>query len=172
MREPSRLLIASDANPDALAEIAWKAGRKSARGGVPNLICIAEPLDLLSAELGPVAERITIILPWGSLLRAVAQPEINSLRQIAQLSLPQAAVEIVFSYDERRDARRPAPLDSGILNEEHISRLPEFYEQAGLRIEVVQRLPQQELAAYETTWAGRLAFGRAREVWRVRGIKN
>src|SRR5215470_5134087 len=104
--EPSRLFIASDANPDALSEIAWRAGRKPARGGVPNLICIAEPLETLATELGAVADRVTIILPWGSLLRAVAAPELLSLRYIASLCILEASVEIVLSYDEQRDARQ------------------------------------------------------------------
>src|SRR5215475_12730032 len=104
--EPSRLFIASDANPDALSEIAWRAGRKPARGGVPNLLCIAEPLDTLATELAAVADRVTIILPWGSLLRAVAAPELHSLRDIASLCRLDAGVEIVLSYDEQRDTRQ------------------------------------------------------------------
>src|SRR5260370_14965427 len=84
-REPDRLFIASDANPSLLLETAWKAGRKPARGGISNLICIAEPLDVLAAELGAVADRVTRILPWAILLRAVAAPAGNSLRSIPGL---------------------------------------------------------------------------------------
>jgi len=168
LREPSRLFIASDANPDALIETAWRAGRKLARGGVSNLICIAEPLNVLAAELGDVADRVTVILPWGNLLRAVVEPEIESLRDIAYLCVPGAAVEIVFSYDQQQDARKGSSLTSGSLTEEHLATtLPKAYEQAGLRIGEVKKVSQQELAAYETTWAKRLAFGRAREVWRL-----
>lgn len=168
LREPFRLFIASDANASALAETAWRAGRKPARGGTSNLLCIGEPLHVLG-ELGPVADRITIILPWGSLLRAVARPEIGSLRHIAHLCLPGATVEVVLSYDQQRDAGKTILPAGEKLDEEHIViRLPFSYEQAGLHIVAIERLPQQDLAAYETTWAGRLAFGRPREVWRIR----
>ena len=104
-RGPKRLFIASDANPSLLLQTAWKAGCKPRRGGISNLICIAEPMDVLAPELGAVADRVTVILPWGSLLRSVAAPDIDSLRHIAGLSVPGAAIEIVFSYDKERDAR-------------------------------------------------------------------
>jgi hypothetical protein len=32
----------------------------------------------------------------------------------------------------------------------------------------VERIAPKELAAYQTTWAKRLAFGRPRKVWRLR----
>jgi len=167
-REPSRLFIASDANPDALSEIAWRAGRKPARGGVPNLICIAEPLETLATELGAVADRVTIILPWGSLLRAVAAPELLSLRYIASLCILEASVEIVLSYDEQRDARQGILSPAGAVDEKHIATLPNLYREAGFHIMSADRLSEMELAAYQTTWAKRLAFGRPRKVWRLR----
>ena len=167
-REPSRLFIAADANPSALAETAWRAGRKTVRGGISNLICIAEPLATLATELTAAADRITVILPWGSLFRAVAAPELVSLRHIAQLCLSGANVEIVLSYDEQRDARERASLPAGGLSEEHIATLPGLYQQAGLQIVGADRFSQRELADYQTTWGKRLAFGRPRKVWRLR----
>ena len=135
------------------------------------MLCIAEPLDVLARELGAVAERITVILPWGSLLRAVAAPELESLRQIAGLCLSNANVEIVFSYD-LHDAREGAPLETGVFDEAHITgTLPRHYAQAGLQIVTVEQIPQRELTTYETTWAKRLAFGRPRKVWRIRATK-
>src|SRR5260370_9722037 len=145
--EADRLFIASDANPSLLLETAWKAGRKPARGGISNLICIAEPLDVLAAELGAVADRVTVMLPWGRLLRSVAAPDVNSLRSIAglrsiaDLCLPDATIEIVFSYDSERDARERAPLGVSVLDERHmLTTLPRLYEQACLPITLVERL--------------------------------
>jgi 16S rRNA (adenine(1408)-N(1))-methyltransferase len=136
---------------------------------VSNLICIAEPLDVLAAALTGAADRITIILPWGSLLRAVAAPKIDSLRHIARLCLPKATIEIVLSYDEQRDARQRAPLRAGGLDDEHMGTiLPRLYEQAGLLIVATEQISQRELADCQTTWAKRLAFGRPRNVWRLR----
>jgi len=162
------LFIASDANPAALTEIAWRAGRKASRGGLPNLICIAEPLQALATELAAAADRVTVILPWGSLLRVVTAPELVSLRHIAHLCLPDASVEIVLSYDEQRDAQQGILLPAGGFDEEHIATLTRLYQQAGLQIAAADRLSPKELADYQTTWAKRLAFGRPRKLWRLR----
>jgi hypothetical protein len=97
--------------------------------------------------LAGVADRITAILPWGGLLRAVAAPEIESLRHIARLCLPKASIEIVLSHDEQRDVRQSAPLRVGGLDEEHMrTTLPRLYEQAGLLIVAAEQISQRELA--------------------------
>jgi hypothetical protein len=112
-------------------------------------------------------------LPWGSLLKAVAVPEMNSLRQIARLCLPEAVIEIVFSYDEERDARERAPLGLAYLDEEHVLRnLPHIYREAGLQVQSAARMPQSQLMDYETAWAKRLAFGQPRDVWRIRATSG
>jgi 16S rRNA (adenine(1408)-N(1))-methyltransferase len=130
-------------------------------------LCIGEPLEMLANELGAVADRISVILPWGSLLGAVALPEVDALRHVARLCLPDATVEIVFSYDQQQDAREGAPLGTVVLDEQHIAMLAERYARAGLEIVSTANIPQRQLTAYETTWAKRLAFGRRREVWRI-----
>jgi len=114
---------------------------------------------------------LTVILPWGSLLRAVTAPEPTSLLQIASLCSDRAVVEIVFSFDPLRDAAEGTRLGINHLDEGHImSRLPVIYQQAGLQVSCVDRVPQRELSQYETTWAKRLANRRAREVWRIRAL--
>jgi len=167
LRDANRLFIASDSNADGLLDTAWKTTRKPARGGISNLLCIAEPLDILSKELGNVADRVTVILPWGSLLRAVAAPEVASLLQIASLCSSDASIEVVFSCDPQCDAGESARLGISHTDERHIKlTLPELYRQAGLRIVAAAKLPQRELSMYETAWAKRLATGRPRDVWR------
>ena len=116
---------------------------------------------------------MTVILPWGSLLRAVALPEPASLLQIASLCAPNAKIEIVLSFDPQRDASEGARLGLADLNETHIrSMLLEIYRQVGLEVACVGTIPQQELSEYETTWAKRLAVGSARNVWRIIVTRN
>jgi hypothetical protein len=55
------------------------------------------------------------------------------------------------------------------LDEEHMrTTLPRLYEQAGILFVAAEKISQRELADWQTTWAKRLAFGRARNVWRLR----
>ena len=167
------MFLATDANPDALLEIASRAARKPARGGVPNLICIAEPVEALSGELAGIADRITAILPWGSLLRALVQPETAFLHRLHRLCASEASLEIVFSYDQERDASEQGPLGAAGVQESYVRNvLPALYEAAGFRITGTDRISRSELSAYETSWAKRLAFGHPREVWRLRAAKS
>jgi hypothetical protein len=95
----------------------------------------------------------------------VAAAEIDSVRHIAALCLPQATVEIVLSHDGARDG---APLGFARLDEEHMyEKLPCIYQEAGLHVETVERIPQQNLSVYGTSWGKRLAFGQPRDVWRI-----
>jgi 16S rRNA (adenine(1408)-N(1))-methyltransferase len=165
---PGWLFLAADANPDALLETASRAARKPERGGVSNLLCIAEPADVLAAELAGIADRLTVILPWGSLLRAVALPEIESLRRLQRLCAPGAGIEIVFSYDEKRDAGDHGPLGHAHMSESRVRELLPLYESVGFQRLSASPISGHELQAYDTTWAKRLAFGRPRQVWRIR----
>jgi 16S rRNA (adenine(1408)-N(1))-methyltransferase len=167
------MFLATDANPDALLQTASRAARKPPRGGVPNLICIAEPLDVIADDLAGAADRVTVILPWGSLLRALVLPEIASLTHLRRLCALNASVEIVFSYDNKRDASARGPLGAFSVQEPHVRHvLPELYERAGFRVTSVEGISEHELGMYETTWAKRLAFGQRREIWRLRAIAN
>ena len=152
-----------------MLDTAARAARKPSRGGVRNLLCIAEPAETLADDLGAIANRITVILPWGSLLRGVALPEVSFLSALRRLCASDATVEIVFSYDERWDGGQQTRLGFASLQESHVRIvLPEVYERAGFRMTSVETLRQADLRSYETTWTTRLAFGRPREIWRVR----
>jgi 16S rRNA (adenine(1408)-N(1))-methyltransferase len=162
------MFLASDANPDALLETASRAGRKPARGGIGNLICIAEPVDVLARELAGIATFVTVILPWGSLLRGLVLPEIDSLRQLQRLCVPGACVEIVFSYDPARDAGSGSLGGLIHVDELHVHDvLKSAYEAVGFHWISAERIRQVELVRYESSWAKRLAFGRPREVWQL-----
>ncbi|HSF18008.1 MAG TPA: hypothetical protein VLK65_20895 [Vicinamibacteria bacterium] len=171
--EPSRLFVAVDLNDDALSRTAWRAARREARGGVRNLLCIAANARELSREIGGVADRVTIVLPWGELLRAVATPDSETLEAIAGLCQPDASLENVFSYDSRRDPSIPALRDYQNSNAAQVeAHLREPYQRAGLHIRRVEDLDQRALLDYPTTWATRLAHGSPRKVWRIRGRKD
>jgi hypothetical protein len=159
-RDPERLFVAVDANLDCLAETAWRASRRDARGGAPNLVCVAADACTLGAELPGIADRVTVVLPWGALLRAVATPEASALESLAALCRPGASVEVVFSHEPGVD-----PDGVTIAPPEDLRCA---YARAGLRVHGVERLGREALREYPTTWAKRLAFGRPREVWQIR----
>ena len=165
--------MAVDTHAEALAKIARQAARKASRGGVSNLLCIAEAAEVLGQALPGVADRVSVILPWGRLLRTVAEPNLEDLRHIAALGQMGADFEMVFSYDTRIDGQGGGPLGMGGLDEAHVrDRLPLAYASTGLAVQEVNRVNMDGLKTYSTTWTKRLAYGRKREVWRIRAVRR
>jgi hypothetical protein len=136
---------------------------------------LAATASELESELPSIAGRLSIVLPWGGLLRAVAQPEIDTLSALAGSCQADASVEIVFSFDERRDRTKATgdlPAYQSFGADDVRAYLSEPYFEAGIRVLGVESLAERDLLAYSTTWAKRLAHGRKRRVWRVRGRKR
>jgi 16S rRNA (adenine(1408)-N(1))-methyltransferase len=166
--DPGSLYIAVDPDAAALAEYAYRAGRKPARGGVDNAIFAIAAVEHLPSELEGLAERVRINFPWGSLLRALLAPDPPVLRSIAGLVRPGGTTEIVLSYDPGHDtgafASDPLPsLDQARIETELIPA----YEAAGLQISRWRRLTQDEALAIPSSWGRRLLHARPREVFLV-----
>ena len=125
------------------------------------MVCVAAAADAL--ELSHIAHRVSVLLPWGSLLRGVALPEPSMLRALHALCVAGAELEVVFSY-QAGDTLDPA---MSPLTEEHVAGLPIAYAREGFSVTRVTTLNREELRALGTTWAKRLGFGRPRTAWRL-----
>ena len=153
--------------------LARQAGRKASRGGVPNLLCLAAAAEALGQTLPGVADRVSVILPWGRLLRTVAEPEPDDLGQLVALGQRGAHFELLFSYEAGIDGQTEGLLGTNGVDEAHVKeKLMPAYALAGLRVKEAKRVERAELKAYSTTWAQRLAYGRNRAVWRIRAVRR
>lgn len=104
-------------------------------------------LGRLALERGPGAlaglgDRVSVLLPWGSLLRPVAAGEAEGLGRLAGLCAPGARVEVVFG--------------EGDLAAPSAGALEAAYAEAGLAV-TARLAGAAEVAALGTTWAKRLA---------------
>jgi len=109
------------------------------------------PLEDAPAELVGLADRLTVLFPWGSLLRAVAEAEPESLARLRAMCKRGADVRFVF---ER--ASDPAALESR-------------YRDAGLELSA-RAMALDEARALPTTWAKKLGYsGGQRTFWDFRG---
>ncbi len=154
------LYIGADAVADNLREAARRARAKPARGGTPNGLFGRMALADAPGELGGLADRLTVLLPWGSLLAAVVLPEDDGLRRLRQICAPGAELRIVVGIDPIADAAtRLPPLDDAALR-----ALPARYAAAGFEV-TAERISPETVAALGTTWAAKLARGRAARVF-------
>ena len=116
-------------------------------------------LEQAPGELHGLADVLTVLLPWGSLLRAVARPEPAALLPLRALCKPAAQVRIVFGYDPASDRAAIQALDLPALDDPTLpARLQAHYREVGLEMSV-RAFAAGELAALPTTWAQKLAQG-------------
>lgn len=139
-----------------------------ARAGLTNVIYVRASIEDPPAELVGVADRVTAILPWGSLLAAFARPVVPLLENVRRLCAPGAALTVVLGVDPERDRAEALRLGLPVLDDEHFEgALAEGYAAAGFTVTSVRALTAEELARWPSTWAKRLAFGRPRPVYQI-----
>src|SRR5262249_42603132 len=137
--------------------------RKPSRGGLPNALFGRLSLEDAPGELIGVAEALTVLFPWGSLLRALAAPEVGNLRKLTAIGKPGARISFVYGYGAERDAGALEELGLPELGAPAALRaLEAAYAAAGLKMSARYAL-REEVALIESTWAKKLAFaGRER----------
>jgi 16S rRNA (adenine(1408)-N(1))-methyltransferase len=141
--EPDVLFIGVDAIADNLRDASRRAGSNAVFGR----LALAEAPGVLAG----LADRLTVLFPWGSLLRALAEPERVRLAQLRALCRPGAEVRFVF--EPRSEPRGLEPL----------------YREVGLAVSG-RAVPAAEARALPTTWAKKLGFSRKRRtLWELRG---
>lgn len=149
-----------DANASALRELSGRASR----AGIGNLIYARAALEELPGPLAGAADRVSIVLPWGSLLAAVVGRSPQGLRNLRGLCQAGAVIRVLVSLDPQRDR---AELDrlgiAPVASWEWDGELASVYAEAGLELRGARPVGTAELASWPSTWAKRLAHGRPRD---------
>jgi 16S rRNA (adenine(1408)-N(1))-methyltransferase len=119
----------------------------------------------LPGELAGIADELTVVLPWGSLLAAVARPSVPLLRNVRALCRDGARLSVVLALAPERDRAEVERLRLPTLDDAHVhGALAAGYAAAGLRLARVRRLEAAALGRWPSTWARRLARDRNRRV--------
>lgn len=165
--DPTTLVVGVDACADGLRAVARRLAAKPARGGLSNAMLGVLALEQAPGELVGLADALTVLLPWGSLLRAVARPEPSGLANLRALCRPGAQVRIVFGYGPADPiAVQGLP---GLADDARFAALCSDYGAAGLAV-IARRMALEEVSELPTTWAGKLAFsGQDRHFIELRG---
>jgi len=168
-RNPDWFCIGVDADPGSLSEYSRKAQRKSERGGVPNVLYVVSNVEDLPPELNGVADRVTVHLPWGSLLVGIVQADPIVLYGLACIGKSGSNLQFLIGYARKYEAhemrRRGLPEISVSFIDD---QLQPGFAAAGLRIVERRIMTNQELKDIPLTWGRRLAHGRERETFLIR----
>jgi 16S rRNA (adenine(1408)-N(1))-methyltransferase len=136
-RDPTQLFIGVDPVAEAMAASANRAHRE----GLTNALFVIASVEAMPDELNGVADRVTVLFPWASLLHGVVRPEAAVLRALARIARPGATLEVVIN-------RSALPCDE--------QGLAERYRAAGI---IVGRMQWMSQSAYRTTWGRRVTHG-------------
>ena len=132
---------------DAIADNLRDASRRAS----PNSLYGRLALEDAPGELAAFAHRLTVLFPWGSLLRAIALAEPRGLADLRGICRPSADVRFVFELHSDPRALERAYRDAGF----ELSATP---------------LPVESARALPTTWAKKLGFsGKPRSFWDFTG---
>jgi 16S rRNA (adenine(1408)-N(1))-methyltransferase len=169
---PDALVVGVDALEEAFVDSASRASRKPARGGASNAVFVVGDATSPPPELRGRASLVTVNFPWGSLLRAVAEPQPQALREIVALLRPGGRLVAYLNLSAAEDAAYAEKLELPSLGEEHIGgRLAPGWRAAGLEEVEWRRLDPGEAPAHRTSWGQRLVRGAGRETLFVAGVR-
>ena len=159
---PATFAIGFDPVAPAMEASSFSAARKRERGGTPNALFVVATAEDTPPELEDIADEVSVLLPWGRLLRGVLLGHSDVLGSLARIGRPGARLWIVLNNEIFED---PVPLDAAELPEATVdyatTELKPLYARAGIRLEEVRFLDEDEVKRLRTTWSRRLAHGRA-----------
>ena len=154
---PSKFYIGIDANAKPLEKISMKATRKSAKGGLPNVLFVQAAVENLPEELNETADEIHIHFPWGSLLRAVVLGDETVLASLRRICAPECLIEIIVGIAEERDKSEIERLKLPKLSPDYLEKvLIPKYKTAGFEILDNGILNSSDWSKLETSWARKL----------------
>jgi 16S rRNA (adenine(1408)-N(1))-methyltransferase len=158
---PDWLVIAIDAIDAPMGEVAYRAARKSSRGGRANLVLLRAAIETLPGELVQIADEVDVLLPWGALLEGIVRAGSDVVAGIAALARPGADVRITLNGEIWLDSTPTRFVDLPVATPEYVaeSMAPEF-ARAGIELQPARYLTAAEAKALPTTWARRLGHGR------------
>lgn len=149
--EPTTLVVGIDANAAGMAEASRRAARPRSKAGLENALFVVAAAEDLPMELARLAELVTVILPWGSLLRGCLGGDARVAAGLASLLRAGGRLELLLAPSER-DRLAGLPLSVPEIE----GSVRRAFEPFGLEVEAVRPAASAEIEASRSTWARRL----------------
>ncbi len=163
--QPATLVVGIDANAASMAEASRRAAGPVRKGGLDNAMFVLAAAGAPPEELRALAARVTVLFPWGSLLRGCLGGDPAVARGIAQLLAPGGILEFLLAPADR-DRLNGLPTGPADV----IEAAARTFEALRLRLIEARTASDAEVRASGSTWARRLLSNPAtrRDVLAVR----
>ncbi len=166
LRDPNTLYIGADPVEKQLREYSVKSVRKK----LENTLFLVSSLENMPVLKG-TADKVSIILPWGSLLGQIVNPSDGAVRKITALLKASGELEIILGYSPDLEPSEADRLELPELSQEYIEDVVAraFIAPPGtMKLEKSELFPKEKLMDIGSSWAKKLAFGRARQIYRIK----
>jgi 16S rRNA (adenine(1408)-N(1))-methyltransferase len=168
---PDRLVIGIDAVAENMAEASRKAGGPQRKGGLGNALFFRGAAERLPGPFDGLADLVTVNYPWGSLMRIVAEPEIEALRALRALCKPTATLRILLNYTVIADRPYLERLGLGEMADPADNpAFPDAYKTAGFTVD--NRAVFAGDPPVRTRWGRQLVRGAARQTLLIEASVN
>jgi 16S rRNA (adenine(1408)-N(1))-methyltransferase len=159
LKNPNYLYIGIDPAPN-LKDYQRKINRKK----LNNSILIVSSIENFNPQLSDYFDEISIILPWGSLLKYVVTTDQKFFEKIITWLKPLGNIKIIFGFNEDFEEKETKRLGLPELNTEEIQYISQKYKNLkNVKLVDFRETTPKDLKNFETTWAKKLTFGAERK---------
>jgi 16S rRNA (adenine(1408)-N(1))-methyltransferase len=156
------LAIGVDAHAASMGEAARRAERR--RTTVPNALFVVAAAEAIPRELEAIADLVTVLFPWSSLLRGLVTGDGPVIDNLASICRPGGELLAMWSLTARDGAFPDLPRG--------VDTIHGALERAGLRPVQYRDATRQEIDDLPSSWARRLRAGRERPVTLLRAVRG
>ena len=138
-----------------------------------NALFVWSSLENLNHKLDNLANKLNIILPWGTLLQHIAKATPIYIKELANMVRSSGQITIIMGYHPENEPNEIERLDLDNLSLSYIENkiVPEFEKNGFSKVKLIE-VTKDELNEIESTWSKKLTFGQNRPIFKVELIKD
>jgi 16S rRNA (adenine(1408)-N(1))-methyltransferase len=162
---PTKLYIGIDPAEKQLEIYSKKAAKKK----LYNALFLVGSIEVMPFDIPEFADKIYIILPWGSLLKNIVEPGPENISKITKLLKTEGNLHIILGYDPQFEPSETKRLELPEINYEYLrsTAIPKMEEYGNLSLQQQKTIATDELFDFETTWSKKLTFGSDRPLFQL-----
>lgn len=163
LKDEKTLYIGMDPADQQLKIFSKKVNKKR----LNNSLFVLGSIENTPPELFSNIDKISINLPWGTLLEKIVKSENSSVNNLYNLLKDQGEIEVIFGYLPELEPNETKRLDLPKINGEiGVQQTFSSFKRHFNIIEML-RLTKKDLGKLETTWAKKLKFGNDRDIYKI-----
>jgi 16S rRNA (adenine(1408)-N(1))-methyltransferase len=112
-------------------------------------------------------DKLYVILPWGSLLKAIAQPDENVIDKFASILKSEGLLNVVFGYNTDLEPNQANKLDLWDIDDGYVKNqiIPVFAKRFALMN--FKSVYKSRLKELESTWGKRISTRANRKIFEL-----